>query len=318
MRHRPIPALMLVCFVPLLLVCQGLTCYTVEEPPCPPIEIPENTGECSQFCSPDYETFQGRVFRVTRLEIDEPYDIATFLNPIWATDMVNNVLNILFVVTDFEEGTDAAFKSLEFRVGPGWHSPKLPLALEPPENGESADAVDSYCHLEGMTVEMKAGRFAGHQCTFKTTEATALYFHTGPKDNPFVCAPDLIPQNAIPIKNLKARLGFNEDATAITDGWLEGCIVIEDVNRICMCIAGDCLREPKNTGDYDKDNLTAYCTDRCGGKWLSFGATVAAIGLTPSCLTPDGSVGYRLQGFLEAIEVTDKFNPVESGDCVQE
>jgi len=311
--------LKLCALLPMFALIQGLTCYTVEEPPCPPIEIPENTGECSKFCSPDYDTFMGRTFRLTRLEIDEPYEFAELLNPMWGTDILNNVLNVLFVVTAFEEGTDAAFNTLEFKVGPGWHSPKLPLALEPPEGGESADSVDSYCHLEGMTVEMKAGKFAGHQCTFKTTEATALYFHTGPKDSPFVCAPDLVPANAIPIKNLKARMGFNEDATAMTDGWLEGCITIEDANRICMClVSGMCPYEPKNEGGYAEDDLTGYCKDKCGANWLSFGESVGAFGLTPSCLTPDGSKGYRLQGFIDGVEVTEKYDPVESQDCAQE
>lgn len=41
-------------------------------------------------------------------------------------------------------------------------------------------------------------------------------------------------------------------------------------------------------------------------------------GLSPTCQTPDGRPGYRLQGFFDAITVTGKFNPVQSADCTEE
>jgi len=293
------------------------TCdQTIEEPPCPPIEIPIGTGECSAFCDCPGDTIANRVYRLTRMEIDEPEEFAELLNMQWESDIVNNVLNVLFAVKEYETGTAAAFDHVSFVVGPGWRSPVEPEPLVPEEGQPSESVVDSYCHLDGMTVDLSVKPYHGNQCIFKSTEATALYFHTGPKTSPFVCAPDLVPANSIPVKNLKVRMGFNEDCTGIVDGYLEGCITIEDANRICMClVSGACPLEPVNEGTHEEGDLSGYCRDKCGKKWLSFGESVAMFKLKPSCITPDGAQGYRLQGFVTAVEISDKYDGTRSDNC---
>ena len=291
-------------------------CYTVEEPPCPPIVIPENTGECSTLCKCDYDSFGGSPFRLTRLEIDEPEELATLLNTIWNTDILRNVVNVLFVVTDFEEGTAAAFNRITFKVGPGWRSPHEELSIPPADGDPSESMVDSYCMLEGYDVDMSVKPYHVHQCVFKTEEAGALYFHTGPLDNPIVCAPELEPPNSIPIQNLKVRLALNENCDGFTDGHLEGCIAVDEANKICMCLTtGQCPMEHVDMGDYESDDLAAYCKDKCGFKWISLGQSMAAFGLVPTCLTLDGREGYRVQGFIDGHSVPDYFNPIQSADC---
>jgi hypothetical protein len=64
--------------------------------------------------------------------------------------------------------------------------------------------------------------------------------------------------------------------------------------------------------------LEDYCDTVCGADWISFGGAVSMFGLSPTCQTPDGRPGYRLQGFFDAITVTGKFNPVQSADCTEE
>jgi hypothetical protein len=301
----------------LILLLSG--CYTVEEPPCPPIEIPENTGECNTFCNCETDDFLGTPFRLTRLEIDEPEELATLLNAIWSTDILYNTVNVLLVVKEFKAGTAAAFDSITFDVGPGWRYPHAPFAIPPEEGQPSQSVIETYCPLEGLTREMEVKPYHGHQCVFKSTEPTALFFHTGPKDAPIVCAPDLDPANAIPIKYMKVRFGFDETCQGLSDGYLEGCIAMDEADRICMCMAtGKCPREPVDMGDYPDDDLVSYCKDKCGMKWVSFGQSVRAFGLEPTCITLDGQPGYRVQGFIDAEAIPDYFDPIPSINCVNE
>jgi hypothetical protein len=305
----------LFCLLP---VASLAACYTIEEPPCPPIEIPENTGECSEFCQCDYDEFANTPFRLTRLEIDEPEELASLLNLMWSTDIRNNVVNVVLLVKSFEKGTAAAFDSITFQVGPGWRDPAEELSVPPAAGEPSQSVINSYCMLEGMDVEMSVEPYHGNQCVFKSTAASALNFHSGPLGGPIICAPELNPANSIPIKGMKTRFGLNEDCRGFADGHLEGCIAVKDADMICMCLAtGTCTMEPVDVGEYEPDDLSSYCKDVCGLKWVSLGQSMRAFGLKPTCLTQDNEPGYRIQGFIDGEAVPDHFNPVQSGDCTQ-
>ncbi len=292
-------------------------CVEVNEPEAPDIIIPENTGECSTFCECDAADVQGRVFRLTRMEIDEPEEFAQMLNSMWESDVKNNTLNVIFEVTEAIQGTSSAFDNLGITVGPGWRDPKEPYALKPEEGASSESEVESYCILEGLSADITLKPYHGYQCQFKSEEDSNLYFHSGPKDAPLVCAPDISPRNNIPIRNLKIRTGLSEDCTSISNGTLEGCITADDGNHICMCaITGTCDVPPEDPDvSFDEDELNQYCKGACGKGWISFGEIVKSFGLAKTCLTPEGKPGYRLQGFFDAVEITDKFNPIKSIDC---
>jgi hypothetical protein len=303
----------------LALACLFATgCETViEEPPCPPIEIPASEGECSTFCNCKAEDMSGRAFRMTRLEVDEPEEFAALLNNLWKTDIKNNTLNIIFYVTDAVQGTSAAFNRISVNAGSGWRTPRDPLAIPPGEGQASADVVDSYCLLEGLDAPFELKPYHGYQCVFKSENTSRLFFHTGPKDIPLMCSPEGERPNAIPIKTMSTRMSFNENCTEITNGYLEGCITIDDADKICMCLqSGKCPLEPEGKG-HEEGDLAGYCHDLCGATWLSFGESVAAFNLLPSCITEDGEQGYRLQGFFDAVALGDKFNPVQSNDCTK-
>jgi len=368
-----------------MLLATGLltTCVTVEEPPCPPVTVTGGDGECSTSCQecPDPEGMKGRVFRINRLEIDEPAAFASLLNGIWESDIDSHTLNVLFFVTGAERNDEelAAFTRLEFVAGPAWRTPKLPLALYDEEGGPTAtEQVESYCHLDGLDSSLDGEPYPGKLCEVRSTEDTSLLFHSGPKDTPLVCAPANYPANSIPIKNLKTRLTFNEDCTEIHKSFLEGCITIPDADHICMCVGGtgNCpyvnedgpvfletkearapyiwpygwveevktAEDPEEGGEGDvieeviettkytykmfdeqgtpienkNDILADYCATLCGATWMSFGQAVHMFSLNPTCQTPDGQPGYRLQGVFDAVTVTEKFNPVQSADCTKE
>jgi len=351
----------------LLIVGLPTACVSVEEPPCPPVEITGVGGECGGSCQEcSVEEMTGRVFRMTRLEIDEPEEFAGLLNEIWATDIDNQTLNVLFFVENAEKTDEelSAFSRLEFVAGPAWRTPKFPIAFHDEDGGPTAyDQVDSYCILDGLDSLLDGEPYHGKLCELKSQEYTSLFFHSGPADQPLVCGPANLPANSIPIKNLKARMTFNEDCTEIQNAFLEGCITIPEADHICMCMGGtgscgyvnedgpefldsDAERAPWiwpygwQAGEEAEDGgdtftywmlddegkpveaknsiLEEYCDTVCGPDWISFGGAVSMFGLNPTCQTPDGLPGYRLQGFFDAATVTEKFNPVQSADCTVE
>jgi len=301
-----------------VLILVATACVQVDEPACPKVTIPEGSEECNQFCDCEAEDVEGVAFRVTRLEIDEPEAFAEILNLMWETDILNNILNVLFVIDAAVKGEGGvAFESLSVTLGPGWRNPREPLILVPDEGLDSADMVEEYCLLEGLSVPLTLLPYHGYQCHMKSSEASSLYFHSGPKDIPLICAPENDPPNNIPISDLKIRASFDRECTKIVDGFLEGCITVEAADRICMCAtAGGCSDDPDP--DASLDHLETYCTGVCGTGWFSFGALVHSFGLAPSCLTPDGVEGYRVQGFFDAVSIHDRYNTVQSADCMQD
>ncbi len=318
----------IVVFVLVAMGVAGPGCVQVTEPEAPTIEIPENSGGCDKYCECDAADVTGRAYRVTSLQIDEPEAFATILNEMWAGDINNNVLNVIFNVEQAVAGTTgSAFNSLKITAGPSWRVPKEPWTNPAPDGNPPESIIDSYCQLKGMAIPLELKPYRNLQCTFKSTEMSSLYFHSGPKDMPFICAPQNEVANNIPIKNLKIRATFNRDCTEIADGYLEGCIAVDAADNICMCPggAGVCDREPPVGSDasvYEEavaaaqpKTLGDYCHTVCGAKWISFGALIHSFKLEPTCLTVDGIEGYRVQGFFTATAIPGQFNPVQSDDC---
>jgi hypothetical protein len=283
------------------------------------VELPEVQGSCDQYCQCDAEAMKGRVFRLTRLEIDEPDAFAEILNLLWDGDVKNNILNVLIHVDDAVAGKTSAFNSIKITAGPAWRIPKMPYILRAEEGKPMADPVTSYCLLKGLSFEMELLPYHGYQCEVKSAGPASLYFHSGPRDAPLICAPFITPPNNIPISDLSIRTGFNRDCTGITDGYLEGCITVDSADRICMCPGqpGTCGRSPVEGYVFDPQDLTGYCHNECGPDWISFGELVKSFGLLPSCITEGGIDGYRVQGFFDAVPVTEKHNPISTDDCQQ-
>jgi len=293
-------------------------CVDVEAPTPPEYSLPDASGSGNQFCQCTADDLVSRTLRVSRFEIDEPEALASVLNTMWSAEIRGNIMNVLFRMDAAEEGTLTAFDSITMAAGPGWRDPPTPAQLPPEEGAASASAVDSYCMLEGLDQVIKLEPYHGYQCQYKNPEPASLFFHVGARSDPLMCAPLLEPANATPLKDLKIRFGFNEDCTGITDGFLEGCIAVEDAARMCVCTeAGSCEYAGDLAAAHTPDDLPGYCKAACGGGWASFGGLVTAVGISPTCLTLDGREGIRLQAFFDAVDVSDKYNPLSSDDCTE-
>lgn len=297
----------------------ALSCVEVEAPTAPEYTLPDATGTGSQFCECSAADLTTLTLRINRFEIDEPEALATVLNTMWSGEIRNNIMNVLFRMDAAEEGTLTAFDSITMAAGPAWRDPPTPAQLAPEDPDAPTDsAVDSYCMLEGLDQEIALEPYHGYQCQYKNPDPASLVFHLGGRDNPLMCAPLLEPANTTPLKDLKVRFGFNEDCTGIKDGFLEGCIAVEDADRMCVCtVAGTCTYAGDAAAEHTPDDLPGYCKSACGGGWASFGGIIKSVGIAATCNTLDGREGIRLQAFFDAVDVSDKYNPVSSDDCTE-
>jgi len=293
--------------------------YDVEAPEPPEYTLPDVTGTGTQLCQCAAEDLVGRVLRINRFEIDEPEAMATVLNTMWTGEIRNNIMNVILRFDAAEEGTLTAFDSISMAAGPAWRDPPTPAQLAPEdEEDETHEAVESYCMLDGLDQEVALEPYHGYQCQYKNPEPASLYFHLGARDDPLMCSPLLDPSNATPFKNLKIRFGFNEDCTGIKDGFLEGCIAVEDADRMCVCtVAGTCEYAGDPEAEHTPDDLPGYCKSACGAGWASYGGIIKSVGIAPTCITLDGREGIRLQAFFDAVDVSHKYNPVSSDDCTE-
>ncbi len=295
-------------------------CVEVEAPTTPEFTFPDvATGSGNESCQCSAEDLVTRTLRISRFEIDEPEALFSVLNPMWTGEIRKNIMNVLFRIDAAEEGTLVAFKSITMTAGPAWRDPPTPADLSPTDLAAAPESmVDSYCMLDGLSVELELKNYRGYQCQFKNTVSASLFFHVGGRDDPLMCAPLLETANATPINDLKIRFGFNEDCTGIKDGFLDGCIAVEDADRMCVCtVAGNCKYTGDLAAEHTPDDLPGYCNAACGPGWTSFGGIIRAVGIAPSCLTEDNREGIRLQAFFDAVDVSDKYNPVSSDDCTE-
>ena len=318
--------------IPLCVLLVG--CIEIVEPTPPVIDAGAGGGSCPGTCNCAPETMTGRAYRFTKLRVQEPPQMAETLDAQWESEMANYLLNVVFVVNGAERTPDTTsnFSRINITAGSAWRFPALPYVVT------DGFAVEQYCLTDdSLNFVTDATPKGEAQCTFKNEITVSLPFHLGPLSNPLMCAPQLTPKNATPIRELDFEFGFNEDCTAITNGYLTGCIPQEAANRICVCVSASlCGRDnmaldtPFPTEFTETRQLSQYCRTTCGqGGELNWGNFRAMLDLNSgdtdpshpwpmmptSCELPDGTSGYKLSARFEAEEVTDKLVASGTGNC---
>jgi hypothetical protein len=233
----------------------------------------------------------GKAMRFSSLFVTEPADpnsttdgaIRDFLNGMWTRDMENEILNILFVIKAY----DMATGSLTVEVGPAWRFP---------------DGDFHFICGYSDTYELKT---EPGSCDFTNEAAPGkLNFHTGPKNDPVLCAPDVAPTNSIPISDLitEATLQTDCDASTVSieGATLSGWILETDADMICSCNNYDPDTKTytcDSTPDPDHDN---YCFKNCGSGYSLFGPIMKIIAQVAPKPNPQGLPSFKIAGFYAA------------------
>ncbi len=244
-------------------------------------------GDTTASC-PACPGIVGKAMRFTSLYVTEPNSpdsttdeaILDFLNEIWGRDVGLELLNILFVITEY----DPAAGKLTAEVGPAW---------------KFADG--NFHFIKGYS-NTYTTVFDPATCTYDNAAAPgALNFHTGPKDDPIICAPDVPLTNSIPMSGLVTNgvLNVNCDAgTASIEGaYLQGWIAEEAADGICSCGNFD-----PDTTSYTCDRTpdagaTNYCFKNCGKGFQLFGMIVKTVAKVVPQPDPNNVPSFRLAGY---------------------
>ena len=317
-----------------LVVMSGTACFEITEPD---VKMPgsgDSDGSCKEAaeeCDCSIDDMKERVYRFTELEVVKPSKLGPTLNGLWNWELSNYLLNVLFVVEEAEKSNgnedEGGFSNLRFTVGPGWRSPADGLELGKVEDND----IDNLCLLDDeLNVDVELSSVDKTECMFMNFESKALYFHLGHKENPLMCAPLLNPTNTTPLHNLKIIFSLNRDCTEIVDGFLDGCMPQESVNRICMCgLTGLCTRngieeeavfpDELSEGGFERSDLTKYCVSACGENndetgqgWSSYRGTMDFSKIEPNCTAENGKPGYQLAASFKAVDVSEKYSSDKS------
>ncbi len=286
------------------------------------------SGYCEQNCG---ETLAGTAFRFTLLHVIEPADevspaasvVRDVINDSWSSDILTHVLNLIIET----EQPDYASGLLGFHAGPAWFQLTDEAAQAPPGLGNVQDCdIESFCLLEdldGRAMDVTMSAPIDENCGFEIDlaaddgEGEFLMFHTGPTNDPVLCAPEQgltegLVNNTIPLSISYVRGRFDEGCGNIVDGYLEGCIAIEHANRICICTDGDynCYADPDPAG-------STYCEVNCGARrFLNFGGLVTDVARIPATCKVLGLDGIRIVAQFEAARLgPERFQPERSIDC---
>jgi hypothetical protein len=242
----------------------------------------------------------GKAMRFTSLYVTEPDSpdsetdsyILDFLNEIWGRDVGLELLNILFVIKEY----DPAAGKLTAEVGPAW---------------KFADG--NFHFIKGYS-NTYTTVFDPATCAYDNAAAPGeLNFHTGPKDDPIICAPDVPLTNSIPMSGLVTNGVLNVDCDAgtasITGAKLGGWIAETAADGICSC------------GQFDEDSksytcphaqdpaATNYCFKNCGSGYQLFGMIIKNVAKVAPQPDPNNIPSFHLAGYY-ATQTIPNFSPV--------
>lgn len=246
------------------------------------------------------EGIEGMAFRFTSLLVTEPDDpdsttdgaIRDYLNEMWRRDIANEIFNVFMRITAY----DPASGRMNVTVGSAM---RFPDGLFHFICGTTGDY-----ELQASPGSCDYANVAGDQ---------TLRFHTGPVDAPVYCAPELTPQNAVPIRGLATQLTLDTDCQAgtasVSAGFLAGWVPEIDADRICFCSRYDASRGVYDCEDAPQPGHAQYCFANCGAGYGLFGSILKIVAkVTPTPDPFDGTPSFRIAGYYDAESLSD-FDP---------
>lgn len=255
----------------------------------PPPDAGATCGDC---------VMAGTWYRFTTLKVTQldeagpgqPEGPIGVLNPIWAGDIANFELNILFEVLELTSDM------VRFRV----------------VNGARVGSDGQICVLEDTGAEIVYKRTG---CALNGEEPANLFVYAGTATNPKNCAPNL-QFHAIPVSNVLATATFtgicdDPEADKIS-GSLTGVLGKDDLPQICACIvvgdqtSDDCMPPDPSFLDDGKD--PPNCAG-CSGSFNNLFGLLIALNkgndLNYTCQTTDGKEATCIEADFVATRMTE-------------
>jgi len=251
------------------------------------------TGDTASLSCPACPGLVGKALRFSSLYVTEPNSpdsttdeaILDFLNEIWGRDVGLELLNILFVIREY----DPAAGKLTAEVGPAWKF------------------TDGNFHFIKGYSNIYTTVFDPATCGYDNAAAPGqLNFHTGPKDKPIICAPDVPLTNSIPMSGLVTNGVLNVDCDAgtasIEGAYLQGWIAEAAADGICSCGTFD-EGSKSYTCPSTLNPSGNFCFQHCGSGYQLFGMIVKQIAKVQPQDDGHGVPSFRLAGFYSTVTV---------------
>ena len=180
---------------------------------------------------------------LTSLDQNESHPVIGTLNSLWAGDIDNHQLNVLFEIKAVTED--------QIQVA----------ALNAAWNGEGEN---DYCLLENTSIDFA---FQRSECGFSNQDSAGINIFAGSQEYPKNCALTDESPNTIPVRDVLLQGAFNESCSEIISGTVPSAVIAQSaLEQTCTCLIGPMSPlsackglDPAYTGD--DDGACGGCND---------------------------------------------------------
>ncbi len=194
------------------------------------------------------------------------------LNSLWASDMAQQEMNVLYMVTEVDD-SHVWFRGF---------------------NGVRTD--DGYCLVKETELPVHMNR-SGQTLTME--EPTRFTVYTGTVDIPKNCAPNLTPRHMIPIDQAWFKIEVSDDNNWLT-GQVESATIPERaIDGVCTCVTAPGT-PAEQCGGLNPNYENAHCPG-CGPNYHQLRGLMEIFGqLNMSCKDDDGAPGVCMTAHFTA------------------
>ena len=173
-------------------------------------------GESASPCESCAEV--GAWYRFTALELESldggPHPVISVLNNLWARDVDDHVLNVLFEVRSVE-GDQITMGAMNA----AWVS----------------EADDDYCLMPETAIEFI---FTQSQCSISNSDAAGINIYAGSKEIAKNCSPEGEATNAIPVRDVLLGADFSADCSQLLSGSVRSAAIKRSaLEGTCSCLS---------------------------------------------------------------------------------
>jgi hypothetical protein len=223
------------------------------------------------------------IMQIASLDGDRTHGAIRTLNTLWANDINNDLLNVLFEVKEVS-ATQVKVRALNA------------ARYNEPDTG--------YCLLPATAIEFV---FERDGCDFINPEPSGINIYAGSVDIPKNCSPELPAPNTIPVRSVTLQGTFSDGCGQIIRGRVPSASIPQSgLSQTCTCI----LPTVESCEGLEPDFESEQCPG-CNQRYTSLNQQLSLFGaLTYSC-EADGEASVCLEAEFEAERLN--FTPSDCG-----